>query len=151
MSININSIKSFIWRAFPHIFEECLKARHPFLAHSYSSSAIIRIFMVIGIIAARFCVLVRFARSCCFSINSMPMSQRAFPRRFNAQATAAFCAARAQAVQCNNNRLSTIAFKKPRSPFAWVVDALDCHQFPKSVARNIKGRSQNKSPLIVAT
>lgn len=56
MAIDVNTIQRSSGRAAPHMPQECLVTALPFLAHSYSTSTIDRIFLVVLVQASGLCV-----------------------------------------------------------------------------------------------
>jgi hypothetical protein len=117
VSMWVYSVNGMSFRGRSHIRNESSCVVEPSVAHANTPTAILRIFWVILVVTAAFCMVIRLEFSRLFSACAVAVGQRPCRNKFTSQASTARNQASANGIQNNGFLSSTFTNKQPLRVF----------------------------------
>lgn len=111
--VRVYSVNSVARRAFPHVNNKCSGVIKPPFAHLYSPCSVLRVLLIVLVVAAAFCVVVRLKFSTLFPSNTVAVSNRPSGSGLFFKAPATVYSAAPNCIQVNGFLNTTGALKNP--------------------------------------
>lgn len=137
VSVDIDAIERCSFWARPHVSKEGREVLLPCLVHPDASAAILRVFRIVRIVAARLCMVARLQLRRRATIHRMPMLEAASTSLLGPDAPAADSLAASDGLKANLLRRAAIAREGPNCSASSVRSAMQRHQPAVTLTRNI--------------